>query len=428
VETPLPIVKLLWGLVNLRRRTVETVVDFGAGDGRFAWYGRYRRYVGYELDPAKIAQARLGRKATLHQGCVLSVKGHFSAAVGNPPFIRNQDLGILWRRRAQALISEEISGVVDPFSNLYLYFMWLALARTTAGGILALVVPFDWTYRPSARSLREFIRRRGWRVDVYRLEGSQAYFPGVKTTATITIVDKAVAGAGINVWMTAAGRENRPAQAVPQRNAILAYRPRGQVFARRGFSPGSQDVFVLTESERVEAGIPPTAVVPCVTSLRGLPGNLTVLNAASFKRLFVRGGRKCWLLKTAQTRLAAAVTEWLDGAPSRVKDNTTCRSRRMWFRYPTTPAPRILMASGFRSAAPRLILNAVEARNLGSVFGIFGLGRDPGVNTLLRRLLRVDFKAGIPADARGFRRIEVRQVNGVLERLCSRRKSARDDD
>jgi predicted RNA methylase len=423
VSTPLPIVKLVWHLINARRPSVDTVIDLGAGDGRFAQFGRYRSYVGYELDRDKIAGANLPRNAALKHACVLEANEHCSAAVGNPPFIRNQDLGTCWRRRARSVIYEELRQGVNPFSNLYLYFIWLALARTVDDGIVGLVVPFDWTYRPSAKSLRDFIKRKGWAIEIYRLTGSRAYFPGVKTTASVSIIDKT--RSGVTLWEVAHDFSVRAAE---KTGAVFDYVPRADIYACRGFSPGSQAVFALTESERKQARIPATAVVPCVTSLRGLPRNLAVLNVGSFRRHFVQAGRKCWLLQTQTAHLSPAVSRWLMRFAGRLKNNTTCRTRKVWFRYLTPAAPQILIASGFRADGPRLMLNALGARNLGSVFGILGVPRRVAASRLLKELAAVDFKAGVVADARGFRRIEVRQVNSVLAKLPSQKTNGRKND
>lgn len=126
VATPLPVVRLLWDLINARRSVVDTVVDFGAGDGRFAQFGKYRKYVGYELDEAKIESAELPPNAIFKHACALETSAFFSGAIGNPPFIRNQDLGRLWRRRARELIYQQLGAKIDPFTRLQAHhrFSW----------------------------------------------------------------------------------------------------------------------------------------------------------------------------------------------------------------------------------------------------------------------------------------------------------------
>ncbi|MDB4980459.1 MAG: eco57I restriction-modification methylase family protein, partial [Myxococcales bacterium] len=45
-----------------------------------------------------------------------------------------------------------------------------------------MVIPFEWTDRPSARPVRDYIKGQKWGVDVYRLCFS--VFPNVVTTAS----------------------------------------------------------------------------------------------------------------------------------------------------------------------------------------------------------------------------------------------------
>ena len=96
VNTPPEVVSAVWERVKERRRSqLAKVVDFGAGDGRFADGGRYRRYTGYEIDSELCRAAEVPRHATLINACAFS---HFledaDLCIGNPPYVRNQDLPI----------------------------------------------------------------------------------------------------------------------------------------------------------------------------------------------------------------------------------------------------------------------------------------------------------------------------------------------
>ena len=48
VDTPAPIVRLVWDLVNRARPDAGAVVDFGCGDARFATGGLYASYTGFD--------------------------------------------------------------------------------------------------------------------------------------------------------------------------------------------------------------------------------------------------------------------------------------------------------------------------------------------------------------------------------------------
>jgi len=59
VDTPQRLVQEVWTLVNERRPQAGVVVDFGAGDARFARHGRYQSYLGYEIDRTRCSTIAL---------------------------------------------------------------------------------------------------------------------------------------------------------------------------------------------------------------------------------------------------------------------------------------------------------------------------------------------------------------------------------
>lgn len=99
VDTPTDIVAELWVRVHERRERVGTVVDFGAGDGRFAAKPNYETHVGLEIDSLRCGRVALPDGAVLLNRCTLS-EDIYDADVcsGNAPFVRNQDLRSDWRQ------------------------------------------------------------------------------------------------------------------------------------------------------------------------------------------------------------------------------------------------------------------------------------------------------------------------------------------
>jgi predicted RNA methylase len=189
VETPPVIVALLWQLVRERRTVLPRVLDLGAGDARFSVGGSYKNYEGVEIDRAAVHGIRLPPNARVSIGCTFRHAGiNYDACIGNPPYVRHHDLALRWKRATAKRIENELSISFDKHANLYLYFLCLALTKTAASGLLALVIPYEWVSRPSAAAIRQHIKEKGWNVSVYRFQG--AIFPNVLTTASITIVDK----------------------------------------------------------------------------------------------------------------------------------------------------------------------------------------------------------------------------------------------
>jgi hypothetical protein len=109
VDTPHSTVQLVWDLVAQRRSDFGDVIDFGAGDGRFCPPNGFNSYLGFEIDPSRAAGVTLAVGAQLITSCAFeSVPEYADIAVGNPPYVRNQDLPAGWRSRASSCPSAEL--------------------------------------------------------------------------------------------------------------------------------------------------------------------------------------------------------------------------------------------------------------------------------------------------------------------------------
>ena len=138
-------------------------------------------------------------------------------------------------------------------------------------GLCALVIPYEWVSRPSARALRGFIEEQRWGVNVYRLVDTT--FDSVLTTSSITIVDKAKRSGLWSYFEETADGDYLPLPSPSgSRAGVINYVkrsdiPEGAPRAVRGLSPGTQRVLTLTEGERVRSGLTiGRDVVPCVTT------------------------------------------------------------------------------------------------------------------------------------------------------------------
>ncbi len=429
VQTPIEVVKLVWSLIRRHRANAGQVLDLGSGDGRFALFGRYRNYTGYEIDPLVERHPQLPENASIVRGCVLDVTDRYDVALGNPPFIRNQDLDSAWRFRATELVSKETGIRVHGLANLYIYFMWLATLRTKPDGVVGLVVPYEWISRPTGRHLRDYLRRNGWHIQVYHIVDNSRVFAGVKTTACITIIDKRENSVDGSIELFEIGRGIRSGSLsgpAPRERAPFPYvAGRGVVYPNRGFSPGSQGLFCMTEKERLNFGVKRSELLACVTTLRHLPRETGFMDSETFESSYVEGGRKCWLLVTAREELPEGVRRWLTKGPRTVKTNSTCSKRKVWYRYESPPVPRVLYAAGFSGKRPKMLLNLRQVRNVGSVHGIFGPSPLPKEVELLEYLRRRDFTAGIVPHSDGLMKIEVSQMNGIVRAFYDREGRSR---
>lgn len=424
VDTPTAVVDRVWALVSERRQQVEKVVDFGAGDGRFARRGRFRQYVGYEIDTARCPTSTLPPGAVMFNHCAFSETiTDADVCLGNPPFVRNQDLPSGWRARAAEVIRARTGVTVSGLANAWQYFALLSLASTKADGLVALVIPYEWVSRPSAAALRRYIEAQRWAVCVQKL--SDETFDRVLTTASITLIDK---GDRSGKWTFAI--DDHPSESavlespVPSKRGVVSYsrrteNKRSSVQVKRGLSPGTQEVLTLTEGERVRAGLRVSDdVVPCVTSLRSLDLDCLALTDAVFRQHFRDAGAKCWLIRTDKVP-SLRLRTYLDSIPQGKYQTATCLNRTDWWRFSMPAAPRILVSSSFTGTRPKAVLNRIKAMAIGGVSGIYGVSV-PQASRLVDALQTISVATRLVPYSNGLLKLEIGQFNTIVSSLTTR--------
>jgi hypothetical protein len=418
VSTPSSLVQATWRHVRSLRDRIGKVVDFGAGDGRFSQYGSYNEYLGYEVDGRVCKDAPLPPKARLLNQCAFAEDVvDADVCIGNPPFVRNQDLPTGWRERASAVVQRRTGVAISGLANAWQYFFFLSLASVKNDGLCALVIPYEWVSRPSARALRSYISGQRWNVSVYRLVDTT--FNSVLTTSSVTIVDKAKReGRWLYFEESADGSFRELPSPTGDAAGIIPYRSRAESardvpFAQRGLSPGTQKALTLTEGERVRLGLRiDRDVVPCVTSLRELPSGVTELSEQSFAKYFRHTGQRCWLIRTDKEP-GAALAAYIDSVLPETYQTKTCIKRAEWWRFRMPPVPRVLVSMSFKGAFPKAVRNVVGARAVGGVYGVFQT-TEVQEQVIASGLGGVDIRDRVVAHANGLKKIEVNQLNSLL--------------
>lgn len=397
------------------------VLDMGAGDCRFAQGGTFERYVGVEIDKKRVAIANPPVNGKIVHNCVFQhAESNFDACIGNPPYARHHDIQKSWKNKTVARLDRDLDISLNKHCNLYIYFFCLALLKSRQDGLVALVIPYEWVSRPAARALREYIQRQRWNVDVYRFQ--IPIFESVMTTASISFVDKSRQEGRWRYYDITPEYRVRKRQGVTNsKKGLLDYARRGTMWALRGLSPGSQKIFTLTEGERVHAGLGRRDVVPCITSMRCVPHNLRTLSSQTFRKLLVDAGEKCWLIRSNEKDRSRALDAYLECVPSQARNNYTCRHQDPWFNYEAHPVPRMLFSSGFTKFGPKILVNSVGARAVGSVIGIHGKGK-LSIRRLQVYLLGINFEKQVVAHARKLKKVEVKQLNGVLNSFMKKER------
>jgi hypothetical protein len=423
VDTPPTVVSKVWEHIHKRRSQAGKVVDFGAGDGRFAASGKYLRYVGYEIDRRRCGLSALPKRATLIQRCAFSEEvSDADVCLGNPPYVRNQDLPAGWRESATASLKKRTGVALSGLANAWQYFFLLSLASTKPDGLVAIVIPYEWVSRPSVRALRCFILEHRWNVSVYRLRDDT--FDNVLTTSSITIIDKnSVDGR----WKFFEENPDGGVRRLPSESGgpsgVVGYSKRsematGTAHAKRGLSPGTQEVLTLTEGERVRSGLRVGSdVVPCITTLRHLAFECTAITEKVFRSQFRDSGIKCWLVRTDREP-KARLRAYLASVPASKYETATCLQRERWWEFAMPGVPSLLIASGFRSSFPKVVVNAVSARAIGAVCGIYGVPRKKQAE-VVKALRALDLSDRIVPHSNGLRKVEIHQLNTLLGELST---------
>ena len=422
VDTPVSLVRAAWRHVGRYRQHIGKVVDFGAGDGRFSRFGNYERYIGYEVDKTRCRP--VGSNAKIINSCAFERQVvDADLCIGNPPFVRNQDLPSEWRVRVADLLRERTGVRVSGLANAWQYFFLLGLASIKSDGLCVLVIPYEWVSRPSVRGIRSFIRSQKWTVDVYRLVDQT--FKSVLTTASITIVDKS---RSLGTWRyfeeTEVGTYKRMSSASGASDGVLSYVSASSLDtnvprAKRGLSPGTQKVFVLTEGARVANGLRISSdVVPCVTSLRPLCSDETVLDRPVFHRRYRDEGLRCWLIRTDRSpsdRLRA----YLESVPKEARQTKTCLERETWWMFKMPAVADILMSQTFKDSFPKAVKNSVGAIAVGGVCGVSNVTSSQ-LEDIVSGLRGMDVRNMVVSYAKGLRKLEINQLNCLFEQRFQR--------
>ncbi|MCX8087470.1 MAG: class I SAM-dependent methyltransferase [Rhodocyclaceae bacterium] len=149
-------------MLALRRRHGRCL-DPAAGDGAFS-----RRIPGceaIEIDPAIAPPG-----ARVMDFFALPLAEKFDTIIGNPPYVRQQDIPAAMRARLA-------SRLFDGRSNLYLYFIEKAVRHLKPGGELIFIVPREFTKLTAARKLNAFLYEEGDITDFIEL-GDARIFAG----------------------------------------------------------------------------------------------------------------------------------------------------------------------------------------------------------------------------------------------------------
>ncbi|MCM8662674.1 class I SAM-dependent methyltransferase [Accumulibacter sp.] len=166
VFTPPAVVEAMLLLVRNRGRVLEPA----CGDGAFLRH--FPSAVGIEIDSR---HAPAG--ARVMDFFALPEHEQFATIIGNPPYVRYQDIVGETRRRLRR-------SVLDGRSNLYLLFIEKCLRHLAPGGELVFITPRDFVKATSAVPLNRLLHAAGTITDFVDL-GDSRLFDGATPNCAI---------------------------------------------------------------------------------------------------------------------------------------------------------------------------------------------------------------------------------------------------
>lgn len=415
VYTPDNIIKILWRMLHKNQKKFGRVLDLGAGDGRFSKYGNYNEYLGIEIDKDTKA-IDLSKNACIKNQCAFSLEEEdFGLCVGNPPYVRHQELEGTWKKRHAEILTERLDEKFTQASNIFVYFLAQALLKTKKDGKVALVIPFEWVSRPSTQSIRNYINKNKWSVHVYRFKND--IFSKVLTTASITIIDKKDKSNSWNYYELDNNLNiKKTNQPTGTEKELLPYSSRmKEIYTKRGLSPGSQKVFCLTEDERKKHNLEiNTDVLPCVVTLKPLSKKHKVLTEKLFQKLYVNNNQRCWLVNSQSFSISKDLLKYFDSVPYEDRNTWTCNNREVWWKFHSVEAPTYLYASAFTSHGPKIVINRAKVISVNSAPGIYAKTK-VNLYKLLDYIKNYDFESRVVNHSGKLKRIEINQMNSVLK-------------
>lgn len=155
-------------MLQLRRRTGR-VLEPSAGAGAFS--RRLPDCVAIELDP-KVAPPG----ALIQDFFAYPVTERFDTIIGNPPYVRFQDIRAQTKRRLDRTL-------FDGRSNLYLFFMEKAVRHLNPGGELIFIVPRDFIKLTAAKKLNRFLFEQGTITDFFETGDARVFEGAVPNCA-----------------------------------------------------------------------------------------------------------------------------------------------------------------------------------------------------------------------------------------------------
>ena len=157
------------------RKNFGRVLEPSCGNGAF--FKEIPNCIGIEIDPSHCPENALNIDFFDY-----SIQEKFDTIIGNPPYVRYQDINDSTKGKLH-------SKIFDSRSNLYLFFIEKCINHLNEGGELIFITPRDFFKATSSILLNKFIYESGTITDLIDL-GDQSIFKGFSPNCIIFRFEK----------------------------------------------------------------------------------------------------------------------------------------------------------------------------------------------------------------------------------------------
>jgi adenine-specific DNA-methyltransferase len=292
----------------------------------------------------------------------MSSDQRFDRIVGNPPFVSLSKLNSELRKAALKVKSPN-GHEITLSSNYWHVFLCASLNLLKPNGSLAFVLPASWDYADYAKAVRLEVLEHFSRVTIYR--SRRPLFESVQEGSIILVAT----GFGSSECKSSRFEFDAPADLIealrafdevelgagnllapPLQSIDAAYARLGDIVdIRLGGVTGAASFFLLTESQRINLGLPVKSLRRVVSKARHLVSG--EISSQGWEQLR-DSGHRVWLFHPTPAQLLhPAVKRYLDSAIAQAQPITErykVKIRTPWYN---TPIPR--NCDGFLSGMSR---------------------------------------------------------------------------
>jgi hypothetical protein len=215
--------------------------------------------------------------------------GQFSLLCTNPPYVRHHHLSAERKVELQALVMQRLGLQVSGLSGLYVYFVLLADAVLTEGGVASWLLPAEFLYVNYGRVLRDYLTSRVTLVSIHHFNPDDVQFDDALVSSCIVTYRKtrpsaaslcAVSYGGdyltpqeqrtvpttelrrLNKWTMSHFGNSGPSAETPRLKDLFS--------VRRGIATGANDFFIIDSETVAQYDIPESFLKPILPSPRYL--------------------------------------------------------------------------------------------------------------------------------------------------------------